>query len=145
MKGKQLLTGPKKLILKRMPTVLTLLFLLILVGTIVGLSGTIKAEKERLTSEKMGAIAKERAPVNVVLLDVVPTTIQDRINPEARLFSCPITVPSECSLLAAHLHTIGVQDILQATREDLHDLSNASGVRELPRRVFEPGSAYGLS
>ena len=63
-----------------MPTVLTLLFLSILIGTIVGLSGTIKAEKERITSEKMAAVATERAPVNVVLLDVVPTTIEDRIN-----------------------------------------------------------------
>jgi membrane fusion protein (multidrug efflux system) len=80
MKGKQLLNMPKNLILQKMPTALTLLFLLILVGTIVGLSGTIKAEKERMTEEKMAAVAKERLPVNVVLLDVVPTTIQDRIN-----------------------------------------------------------------
>jgi membrane fusion protein (multidrug efflux system) len=80
MKGKQLLTGPKKLILHRMPTVLSLLFLFVLVGVIIGLSGTIKAEKERLTDEKMGAIATERSPVNVVLLDVAPTTIYDRIN-----------------------------------------------------------------
>jgi membrane fusion protein (multidrug efflux system) len=80
MKEKQLLPRAKKLFLRRMPSALTLLFLLILVGTIMGLSGTIKAEKERLTVEKMEAVATERAPVNVVLLDVVPTTIQDRIN-----------------------------------------------------------------
>jgi len=80
MKGNHLLVGFKKLFNKRMPTVLTLLFLSILIGTIVGLSGTIKAEKERITSEKMAAVATERAPVNVVLFDVVPTTIEDRIN-----------------------------------------------------------------
>ena len=80
MKGNHLLVGFKKLFHKRMPTVLTLLFLSILIGTIVGLSGTIKAEKERITSEKMAAVATERAPVNVVLFDVVPTTIEDRIN-----------------------------------------------------------------
>ena len=80
MKGNHLLVGFKKLFNKRMPTVLTLLFLLVLVGTIVGLSGTIKAEKERITAEKMAAVATERAPVNVVLFDVVPTTIEDRIN-----------------------------------------------------------------
>jgi membrane fusion protein (multidrug efflux system) len=80
MKGKQLLPRAKKLFLQRMPTALTLLFLLILAGTIMGLSGTIKAEKERLTVEKMEAVAKEQPPVNVVLLDVVPTTIEDRIN-----------------------------------------------------------------
>ena len=80
MKGKQLLNMLKKLVLQKMPTALTVLFLLILVGTIVGLSGTIKAEKERITAEKMAAGSIERLPVNVVLLDVVPTTIEDRIN-----------------------------------------------------------------
>jgi membrane fusion protein (multidrug efflux system) len=72
--------GFKNLILQKMPTVLTLLFIFILGGTIVGLSGTIKAEKERVAAEKMEAGSKERLPVNVVLLDVVPTTIEDRIN-----------------------------------------------------------------
>jgi multidrug efflux pump subunit AcrA (membrane-fusion protein) len=72
--------GFKNLILQKMPTVLTLLFIFILGGTIVGLSGTIKAEKERVAAEKMAAGPNERLPVNVVLLDVVPTTIEDRIN-----------------------------------------------------------------
>ncbi len=72
--------GMKNLLIKKMPAALTLLFLLVLGGAIVGLSGTIKAEKERLTEEKMAAVAKERVPVNVVLLDIAPTTIQDRIN-----------------------------------------------------------------
>ena len=80
MKGKQSLNALKKLVFQKTPTALTLLFLLILVGTIVGLSGTIKAEKERITAEKMAAGSIERLPVNVVLLDVVPTTIEDRIN-----------------------------------------------------------------
>ena len=80
MKGKQLLNAPKNLILKKMGTVLTLLFLLVLTGTIVALSGTIKAGKERMTAEKMAAGSSERLPVNVVLLGVVPTTIEDRIN-----------------------------------------------------------------
>ena len=77
---KPLLTNVKKIFLQKMPTLLTMLFLLILVGTIVGLSGTIKAEKERITAEKMAAVATERPPVNVVLLDVNPTTLEDRIN-----------------------------------------------------------------
>jgi membrane fusion protein (multidrug efflux system) len=80
MNGKKLPAGLKKHILLRMPTVLTMVFLLVLIGVIIGLSGTIKAEKERIAIEKMGAIATERAPVNVVLLDVAPTTIYDRIN-----------------------------------------------------------------
>ncbi len=72
--------GINNLIMQKMPTALTMLFLLILVGTIVGLSSTIKAEKERMTAEKMAAGPNERLPANVVLMDVVPTTIQDRIN-----------------------------------------------------------------
>jgi len=80
MKGKPLLTNVKEIILQKTPTLLTMLFLLILIGTIVGLSGTIKAEKERIAAEKMATVATERSPVNVVLLDVNPTTIEDRIN-----------------------------------------------------------------
>jgi membrane fusion protein, multidrug efflux system len=80
MKGKQVLTDVKELILRKLPTLVTLLFLLFLFGTIIGLSGTIKAEKERITSEKMAAVATTRPPVNVVLLDVTPTTMKDRIN-----------------------------------------------------------------
>jgi membrane fusion protein (multidrug efflux system) len=80
MKGKTLFTHVKELILQKIPTLLTMLFLLILIGTIVGFSGTIKAEKERIAAEKMAEVATVRPPVNVVLLDVNPTTLEDRIN-----------------------------------------------------------------
>ena len=80
MKRKKILNSPKRVLKKRIPTLLSLLFLTVLFGVIMGMSGTIKAEKKRLTAEKMGAAATERAPVNVVLLNVTPTTIQDRIN-----------------------------------------------------------------
>ncbi len=80
MKGKPSLMKAKEIFLQKMPTILTMLFLLILVGTIMGLSGTIRAEKERITAEKMEAVATERPPVNVVLLEVNPTTLEDRIN-----------------------------------------------------------------
>ena len=80
MKRDYLPAGFTRHILHRMPTVLSLLFLLIVFGSIIGLSGTIKDEKDRIAAEKKGAAATERAPINVVLLDVVPTTIQDRIN-----------------------------------------------------------------
>jgi len=80
MRGKHLLAKAKNLIMQKLPTALTLLFLLILIGTIMGLSGTIKAEKERMTAEKMAAGPNERVPANVVLLDVVPTTMEDKIN-----------------------------------------------------------------
>jgi membrane fusion protein (multidrug efflux system) len=59
---------------------LPLLFLVGLVAAIIGLSGTIKAEKVRMTEEKRQTIATERPPANVVLLKVAPSTMQDRIN-----------------------------------------------------------------
>jgi membrane fusion protein (multidrug efflux system) len=80
MKGKRLITGLKERSLRKLPTVIVFLFILFLFGAIMGLSGTIKAEKERITAEKMAAVSTERPPVNVVLLDVNPTTIEDRIN-----------------------------------------------------------------
>lgn len=64
----------------KMPTILPVLFLLVLAGLIIGLSGTIKAEKARMTAEKREVISKERPEANVVLLDVAPTTMVDRIN-----------------------------------------------------------------
>ena len=81
MKGNEKLqTGLKNRLITKMPTILPVLFLLVLVGLIIGLSGTIKAEKARLTAEKRETISKERPAVNVVLLDVSPTTMHDRIN-----------------------------------------------------------------
>ncbi len=73
-------TRLRRFIFNKMSTVLSILFLVVLIGTIIGLSGTIKAEKARMTTEKKEAIAKERPAANVVLLDVSPSTIYDRIN-----------------------------------------------------------------
>ncbi|MGD8837376.1 MAG: efflux RND transporter periplasmic adaptor subunit [Desulfobacteraceae bacterium] len=61
-------------------TKLPLLVLLGLVAAIIGLSGTIKAEKVRMTQEKQQTLAQQRPPANVVLLEVAPGTMQDRIN-----------------------------------------------------------------
>ena len=65
---------------KKLPTILPALFLLVLFGLIIGLSGTIKGAKARITAEKREVISKERPAANVVLLDVGPTTMLDRIN-----------------------------------------------------------------
>jgi membrane fusion protein (multidrug efflux system) len=66
--------------LRALPTKLPLLFLVGLVAAIIGLTGTIKAEKARMTEEKSQTSAMERPPANVVLLKVAPSTMQDRIN-----------------------------------------------------------------
>jgi membrane fusion protein (multidrug efflux system) len=81
MKGhKKSTAGLKYTILVKIRTVLPVVFLLLLIVAIVGLSGTIKGEKLRLKAEKKEAISTEQPTANVVVLDVTPTTIQDRIN-----------------------------------------------------------------
>ncbi len=81
MKGNQKSpTEISKLVLQKILAKMPLLFLVALIAGIVGLSGTIKAEKARMTAEKKEAITQERPPANVVLLEVSPTTIHDRIN-----------------------------------------------------------------
>jgi membrane fusion protein (multidrug efflux system) len=80
MQENQKLTKIRKRIVKKMPAVLSFMFLALLFGAIIGLSSTISAEKERMAVEKKEAIAKERPAANVVLLDVKPGTIYDRIN-----------------------------------------------------------------
>lgn len=70
----------KERLLRTITAKLPLLFLVGLVAAIIGLTGTIKAEKVRMTEEKRQAIATERPPANVVLLKVAPSTMQDRIN-----------------------------------------------------------------
>ena len=70
----------KERLFSAIPTKLPLLILLGLVAAIILLSGTIKAEKVRMTEEKRQAIATQRPPANVVLLKVASSTMQDRIN-----------------------------------------------------------------
>jgi len=56
------------------------LLLLFLVVLFLVLMGTISAEKARLVAEKAASQAVGRKPVNTVLLELQPTTIQDAIN-----------------------------------------------------------------
>jgi membrane fusion protein (multidrug efflux system) len=70
----------KKRLLSAIPAKLPLLILMGLVAAIIGMSGTIKAEKDRMGEEKQQEPAARRPPANVVLLKVAPSTMQDRIN-----------------------------------------------------------------
>lgn len=65
---------------KRVSKVVPVLVLLVLVGAIFGLSETIKEEKAQMVAEKMKVLSAEQPPVNVVVLDLLPTTMMDRIN-----------------------------------------------------------------
>jgi membrane fusion protein (multidrug efflux system) len=67
-------------LLKRVSTMFPVLVLLVLVGAIYGLSETIKEEKIQMAAEKMKVLSAEPPPANVVVLDVLPTTMLDQIN-----------------------------------------------------------------
>ncbi len=59
---------------------LPLLVLLILVLLAIGLGARVKNEKNRLLDEKKNAVSQERPPVNVVVQEMVPKLLRDRLN-----------------------------------------------------------------
>ena len=70
----------KKKWLKRIWGVLPALSLVFLLLIVVVLSVWIKAESKALKAEKLANLKKDHPAVNVVVLDLVPTPIQDRIS-----------------------------------------------------------------
>ena len=59
---------------------LPLFILLLLILITVGLGARVKNEKSRLLEEKNNAVSQERPPVNVVVQELVPTLLRDRLN-----------------------------------------------------------------
>ncbi len=59
---------------------LPLLILLILIFITVGLGARVKNEKNRLLEKKSNAVSQERPPVNVVVQELVPALLRDRLN-----------------------------------------------------------------
>jgi len=59
---------------------LPLLILLVLIFIAVGLGARVKNEKNRLLEEKSNAVSQERPPVNVVVQELVPALLRDRLN-----------------------------------------------------------------
>ncbi len=59
---------------------LPLLILLVLIFIAVGLGARVKNEKNRLLEEKSNAVSPERPPVNVVVQELVPALLRDRMN-----------------------------------------------------------------
>jgi len=80
MRKNQIAIRHKLLTFYKKPLFSSFLFLAILFGAIIGLSETIESEKNRMLAEKKEAIAKERPAANVILLNINPSTIYDRIN-----------------------------------------------------------------
>ncbi|HDH05016.1 MAG TPA: efflux RND transporter periplasmic adaptor subunit [Nitrospirae bacterium] len=61
------------------------LFLLLLIVIIAALFADIKSESERIKAEKLASLHKERPPVNVVVLNMSPLPIRDRIDLPAQV------------------------------------------------------------
>ncbi len=72
-------------LLKRIWKLLPSLLLILLIIAIVVLSSNISSESERLKADKMEALNKERPSLNVVVLDVNPKPIRDRLNLPAQV------------------------------------------------------------
>ncbi|HDH11929.1 MAG TPA: efflux RND transporter periplasmic adaptor subunit [Nitrospirae bacterium] len=61
------------------------LFLILLIVIIAALFADIKSESERIKAEKLASLHKERPPVNVVVLDMTPLPIRDRLDLPAQV------------------------------------------------------------
>jgi len=59
---------------------LPLLVLLVLILVAVGLGAKVKNEKIKLQEEKTNAVSQERPPINVVVQEMVPVLLRDRLS-----------------------------------------------------------------
>jgi membrane fusion protein (multidrug efflux system) len=71
--------------IKRIWKMMPALSLILLIIIIAVMSSRIKSESDRVAAEKLATLQKERPPVNVVVLDIVPSSIYDRINLPAQV------------------------------------------------------------
>ncbi|KPK27670.1 MAG: hypothetical protein AMJ61_04730 [Desulfobacterales bacterium SG8_35_2] len=65
---------------KKLSRFLPLFILLIFILFALALGARVKNEKSRLLEEKSNAMVQERPPVNVVVQEMVPTLLRDRLN-----------------------------------------------------------------
>ncbi len=75
----------KNKLLKRVWGMLPSLTLVLLIIIIFTLSSRISSESDRIKAEKLAALHKERPPVNVVVLDLIPMPIHDRLDLPAQV------------------------------------------------------------
>ena len=77
----------KNRVIKRIWKMLPALSLILLIIIILIMSSRIKTEGDRIAAEKLATLHKERPPVNVVVLDIMPSSIYDRIDLPAQVES----------------------------------------------------------
>ena len=75
----------KNKVIKRIWKMLPALSLILLIIIIIVMSARIKSEGNRIAAEKLATLHKERPPVNVVVLDILPSSIYDRIDLPAQV------------------------------------------------------------
>lgn len=71
---------PRDKLLRRIWGMLPALALILMIIAIIVMSSRIKSESERIEAEKLATLHKERPPVNVVVLDMVPMSIRDSLD-----------------------------------------------------------------
>jgi membrane fusion protein (multidrug efflux system) len=65
---------------KKLTRFLPLLVLLVLILVVLGLGARVKNENQQLLEAKRNAVVQERPPVNVVVQEMVPGLLRDRLN-----------------------------------------------------------------
>lgn len=75
----------KEKILKKIWGMLPSLIVVLLLIIIFVMSSRVRTEGERIKAEKLASTHKERPPVNVVTLDVLPMPVQDRLDLPAQV------------------------------------------------------------
>ena len=71
--------------IRRIWKILPALTLILLIVIIATMASRISSESERIAAEKLATLHKERPPVNVVVLDIMPSSIYDRIDLPAQV------------------------------------------------------------
>lgn len=64
----------------KLTRLLPLFILILLVLIVLGLGSRVREEKNRIQEEKRSGVVRERPPVNVVVQELVPVPLQDRLN-----------------------------------------------------------------
>jgi len=75
----------KNRVVKRIWKMLPALSLILLIIIILTMSSRINSERDRIAAEKLATLHKKRPPVNVVVLDIIPSSIYDRIDLPAQV------------------------------------------------------------
>jgi len=103
--------------LKRIWKMLPALSLILLIIIIIVMAARISSESKRIEAEKLATMHKERPPVNVVVLDIIPSSIYDRIDLPAQVEPwVELKIMSEVSGRAVN---VAVEEGSHVTKGDL--------------------------